>query len=291
MARGDLTPAMQARIDALLPDPWMRSDDILSLSPDMIAIAFDPESDIPVASVCLLDALRTMGAARYALFESHAHGIYYREVASSPEEMMAVWFEQFYVQDAAHRLYGAAEDIAEALIMMLEIDSARLKTFKGQGSSQQRAVGKLLLKDHRGLALAGSIKALLDSAAWTETMNYRGRLVHEQPPLVGGLGIVHRRQRRWRKTEQGGRYLAFGGGDPPEFDIAALKTACGDALGALLAVWNDTLDAFMKVLEQKGGIVHKDGTLHIPDYFRDKLSSKAPGRGGPGPEDPPPPAP
>lgn len=290
MARGDLTPAMQARIDALLPDPWTRSDDILSLSPDMISCAFDPESDIPIASVCLLDALRTMGAARYALFESHANGIYYREVASPPEEMKAVWFEQFYVQDAAHRLYGAAEDIAEALIMMLEISPARLKTFKGQAVSQQHAVGKLLLKDHPGLAITGSIKALLDSAAWTDTMSYRGRLVHEQPPLVSGLGIVHRRQRRWRKTEQGGRYLAFGGGDPPEFDIAALMTTCGNALGALLAVWNDTLTAFMEMLEEKGGIVVKDGALRIPDYFRDKLASKAPGGSAPGPDDAPPPA-
>jgi len=46
----------------------------------------------------------------------------------------------------------------------------------------------------------------------------------------------------------------------------------------------------MEVLEQKGGIVLKDGTLHIPDYFRDKLRSKAPGRGAPGPDDAPPPA-
>jgi hypothetical protein len=121
MARGDPSPALQARIDALLPDPWTRGDAILSLSPAMISVAFNPDSDIPVASICLLDALRTIGAARYALFESHAHGIYYRENVNPAEEMHAVWFEQFYVQDAAHRLYGAAEDIAEALIMMLEI--------------------------------------------------------------------------------------------------------------------------------------------------------------------------
>jgi hypothetical protein len=207
MARGDLSLAIQARIDALLPDPMARGDDIISLSPDMISVAFDPDSDIPIASVCLLDALRTMGAARYGLFESHAHGIYYREVATPPEEMKAVWFEQFYVQDAAHRLYGAAEDIAEALVMMLEISPARLRKFKERGVSQQRAVGELLVKEHTDLAITGSIKALTGSAAWTAAMSYRGRLVHEQPPLVGGLGIVHRRQRRWQKTEGGGRYL------------------------------------------------------------------------------------
>ena len=50
MARGDLSQDMQARIDALLPDPWTQGDAILSLSPDMLSVAFDPESDIPVAS-------------------------------------------------------------------------------------------------------------------------------------------------------------------------------------------------------------------------------------------------
>ena len=250
----------------------------------MISVAFDPESDIPVASVCLLDALRTMAAARYALFEGYAHGIYYREVTSPPEEMQAVWFQQFYVQDAAHRLYGAAEDIAEALILMLEISPVRLRTLKRRAVSQQRAVGELLLKEHAGLAITASIKTLTESAAWTAVMRYRGRLVHEQAPLVGGLGIVHRRQRRWRKTPNGGRYLTFGGGDPPEFDIATLMATCGDALGALLTVWNDSRSAFMEILEQQGGIVLKDGVLRIPDHFRDKLRSKAPGRGAPSPE-------
>ncbi|MGH7389689.1 MAG: hypothetical protein ACREM3_09570 [Candidatus Rokuibacteriota bacterium] len=274
MTRGDLSPEVQARIDSLLPDPMRRGDDILSLSPDMISAAFDPDSDVPIASVCLLDALRTMSAARYALFESHAHGIYYREVASPPQEMMAVWFEQFYVQDAAHRLYGAAEDIAEALIMMLEVSPARLQKFKGRAVSQQAAVGRLLLEDHPALAITGSIKALTESTAWTATMSYRGRLVHEQPPLVGGLGIVQSRQRRWRKTDNGGRYLAFGGGDLPEFDTATLITTCRDALEALLTAWDDSLHAFMEVLREKGGIVLENGTLHIPDYFRDKLRSK-----------------
>lgn len=123
MTRVDLPPAVWDRITALLPDLAPRFDEIYSLSPDCISYPFPPESDIPVASICLLDALKTLDAARYALIEGHAHGIYHREVARPPEETMATWSEQFYVQDAAHRLYGAAEDIAEALVKMLEISS------------------------------------------------------------------------------------------------------------------------------------------------------------------------
>jgi hypothetical protein len=66
---------------------------------------------------------------------------------------------------------------------------------------------------------------------------------------------------------------------------------CGDALGALLAVWDDTLRTLMEVLEQKGGIVLKNGILHIPDYFQDRLSGRAPDRRARGVDDQSPPAP
>ena len=59
--------------------------------------------------------------------------------------MIAAWCEQFYVQDAAHRLYGAAEDIAEALITMLEISPARLKTFNPLRRCSQALFRWLLL--------------------------------------------------------------------------------------------------------------------------------------------------
>jgi hypothetical protein len=277
MARGDLSVEVQARIDGLLPDPGSRFDEILELSPDELSIAFSPESDIPVASVCLLDALRTISAARYALFECHAHGIYYRDVVNPSQEMNAIWFEQFYVQDAAHRLYGAAEDIAEGLVKMLEVSDSSLKLFKRRAVSQQAAVGRLLLTDHPGLAISNSIRELTGSTAWIAAMDYRGRLVHDQAPLVSGLGVVHRRQRRWRKTENSGLYLALGGGDPPEFDTTALIAICRDALVALLAVWDESLVQFMKVLQEKGGIRRSpDGVLAIPDYFRGKLGRPEP---------------
>ncbi len=60
---------------------------------------------------------------------------------------------------------------------------------------------------------------------------------------------VHRRQRRWRKTESGGHHLSFGGGDKPEFDTGALLATWRDALAALLAVWDDCLRQFMTILE------------------------------------------
>lgn len=126
----------------------------------------------------------------------------------------------------------------------------------------------------------------MESVAWTEAMKYRSRLVHEQPPLVRGLGISHRRQRRWRKAANGGYYLPFGGGDPPEFNTAALISTCREALVALLSVWDACVREFLEILCKKGGIVLKDGTLHIPDYYGDQLRRQAPGsQSPPSPDD------
>lgn len=277
MGRGELSAAVLDRINGLLPDPGPRFDQILALSPDVLSIAFHQQSDIPEAAVCLLDALRTISAARYALFECHAHGTYYREVAEPRNEMTAmnaIWFEQYYIDDAAHRLYAAAEHIANGLLRMLEISDNQLKEFRKGVVSQRTAVGRLLLAQYPGLAISKSIETLVASAGWTAAMTYRRRLVHEQPPLVSGLGLVYRRGRRWRPTPNRGLYLALGGGDQPEFETSALIATFTGALVGLLTVWDDTLLEFMEVLQQKGGITRKpDGTLVIPDYDRNRLRS------------------
>ena len=69
MARGDLPSAEWDRITALLPDLGARVEYIHGLSPDMLSYGLHPESDVPIAVPCLMDALQTITAARYALLE------------------------------------------------------------------------------------------------------------------------------------------------------------------------------------------------------------------------------
>ncbi|MGH2362931.1 MAG: hypothetical protein ACRDGM_20580, partial [bacterium] len=85
-------------------------------------------------------------------------------------------------------------------------------------------------------------------------------------------------------TPDGGRYLAFGGGDPPDVETPALIATCQAALPAHLAVWDDSVTEFMEVLVRKGAVELKDGTLRIRDYFRDKLKSSAQRKQPPDPE-------
>jgi len=266
MGRGELSAEVLDRINNLLPDLGPRFDEILSLSPDMISVAFHPESDVPVAAVCVMDAVHTIAGARYALLECYAHGTYYRDVTQPPQEMMAVWFERYYVDDVVHRLYAAAEHIANGLLLMFEIGDDPLKRFKKRATSQQTTVGRLLLQEHPDREISKSIKALTESTEWDAAMSYRGKLVHQQPPLVSGLGIVYRRKRRWRPTPKGSFYLGIGGGDPSEFQPSELIATCRGALFRLVTVWDVSMAEFMEVLRQKGGIHRRpDGTLVMGD--------------------------
>jgi hypothetical protein len=287
MSRGELPPDALDRINDLLPDLGSRFEQIHHLSPDLLSYGIDPESDVPIAVPCLMDALQTITAARYALFECLAHGTYYRTVAEPPHEMNAIWFERFYVDDVAHRLFAAAEHIANGLIFMLEITDEALKEFKNGVTSQQAAVGHLLLKQYPSLAISRSIGNLVKSTEWSAVTMYRGTIVHAQPPLVSGLGIVYKRKRRWRINSDGGRYLAFGGGDPPDVETPALIATCKGALPALLAVWDDSVTEFVEVLVRKGAVELKDGKLTIRDYFRDKLRGSAQGSEHANPESEP----
>src|SRR5712692_1874794 len=117
-------------IDKELPDITSQLGKILALSPDVISMQFSPDSNIPVASVCLTDTIHTLAGARYALFEYYAHRLYYRERAQPPNEMTAVFFERYYADDAALRLYSAGEHVANVVIFMLEITDDELKPYR-----------------------------------------------------------------------------------------------------------------------------------------------------------------
>jgi hypothetical protein len=277
MSRGELSQELYQQINASLPDLDQRFDSILQFEPNALAIAFERGSSIPDAAVCLLDALRTISSARYALAESQAHGMYHRDVKAPPEGLLATWYELYYVDDAAHRLYAAAEHIANGILVMLEIPDEELQQYRKGRTSQQGAVGRLLLERHRDRGISKSIARLVESADWKAALDYRGRLVHSQPPLVSGLGIVYKRGRSgWRQGKNGTAYLPIGGGDPPEFSTSQLMTTFRNAIAAIVRVWDDSLDEFLLVLRDRGGIELKDGTLHIRDYYRDKIATRQP---------------
>lgn len=237
----------------------------LTLTPDFISTKFKskPESTVPIAAVCLQDAFDTLFAARYALGELYAHRIWYQEESENPNEVEAVFFSRFYAEDTALRLYSAGEHLANAIVFMLEISDQQLDKYKTHKTSQQSIVGSFLTTEKPNHPATKAVVKLAQLQEWNDTITYRNRLVHEQPPTIKGLGIVYKRSIRWKVSGSGREYrLEIGGGDEPEYSIDDLLGFIKPALFAFTDTMTTIVEYYIELLNQHG-IQLKDGGLDI----------------------------
>lgn len=222
MSRGLLDDSELREISHETPDLSNLQEMASVFSPDFLSIPFSPESNVPVASVCLKDTVYTLEEARYALHEVFAHEIWYLEKKEPPNNEAAIFFGRFYANDAALRLYSAGEHLANAIIMMLEIGEQDLKPYKKKGISQQVIVGHFLREQKPQHPITEVVIKLADSKEWCDTMRYRNRWVHDQPPTVEGLGVVYVRRRRWETLPTDEGRILRGRSDAPECSIDKL---------------------------------------------------------------------
>jgi hypothetical protein len=160
VSRGALDDASLGAVARELPtinDLYAR---VIGLSPDVISANFGPHSTVPIASVCLEDSVSVLAQARYAVEEALAHRVWYREKARPPDEMAAIFYTRFYVDDAALRLYAAGEHLAAAIIAMLEIGSTHLESYRGKKVSQQVAVAKFLSDERLDHPITAAVRKL-----------------------------------------------------------------------------------------------------------------------------------
>ena len=253
MSRGLLTDEELAIIGEKLPDLSSLRDRVLALGPGFILSVFPPESDTPVAAVCLNDAFGTLEDVVYALHEHYAHGVFYREHRSSPVEMEALHFERYYIDDAALRLYSAAEHLANAIVLMLNLDEEKLRELREKRSSRQAAVGRYLARELPEHTLSRSVGVLARSSHWRSAMKYRNEWVHDQPPTVENLGIVYHRKRRWKNIEGGrGKRVALGGGDAPRYTVGQIHEFVKAATLDFVTALDACVDYYLDLLSQRG---------------------------------------
>ena len=247
MSRGQLDKSDLARIDAELPDLHPLWRVVNDLSPEIAAMVTSPESTVPTAAVCFKDASDALSEARFAIHEYHAHRIWYRERRDPPRLIEAVFFEKYFLDDVALRLYAAAEHLATAVVCMLEIPRVELKAHKNGRASRQQLVGRYLLEQRRGHPVTSAINKLVESKEWSKTRRYRNDWVHSQPPTVHGLGIVFDRGPRWK-----GNTLEVGGGDKPRYTTQELFGFIDPALRVFTVTVDECLQAYAAILREKG---------------------------------------
>jgi len=254
MSRGKLDKETAARVEKGLPDVTEVRKATLSLQPDFISMGFPPGSTIPIAAVCLQDVTSTLQEVRYALVESLAHIVWYREKSEPPNEHLAVFFGRFYADDAALRLYAAGEHLAKAIICTLEISNSDLKKYKrtsrpdDQGS-EQSAVGKYLKAERLNHPVTKAILKLIRQDEWFQTINYRNEWVHSKPPIVEGQGIEYERRNRLEvSTTHIG--IRFGGGDAPKYSVDGLLGFIKPALSSFTETVIEIVEYYVEYLNK-----------------------------------------
>jgi ribosomal protein S13 len=255
MSRGKLDKETAARIEKELPYVLDLRTASLNLQPDFISIGFPPNSDIPIAAVCLQDATSMLEEARYALLEALAHIVWHRERREPPNESDAVFFGKFYADDAALRIYATGEHLANAIVYMLGIKK-EVHEFKKQKLakkknvlSKQAIVGNYLIENDPGHEVTKAIIKLKDSDEWKKTRKYRDDWVHGKPPIIKGMGIEYERRNRLivREDSIG---ITFGGGDAPQYSVDDLLGFMKPALFLLAEAMTEIVEYYVDFLNK-----------------------------------------
>lgn len=226
------------------------------LSPEFISAKFKSDSDFPIAAVCFQDASRILSESRYALLEAMAHKIWYLEKVTPKDEDNATFFTRYYLDDAALRLYSAAEHLAKAVVFILDIKDEKLK--QTRTGSRFTSVRKILRETHPDHIITKNLDELYCSWEWKTTIKYRDDWVHSQPPIVDGTGMVFERKRRWFISGNVSK-MGLGAGDKPKYSVGDLLGFVKPALFQFTEKLARVVELYITELEKKGISITENG--------------------------------
>lgn len=254
LTRGDLSQSEYEEIQRELPVFDSTYSTILALSPDVVSMAFPPQSSAAIASVCLRDSIEALTEVKFSLREALAHKIWYEKYDSGENSWMAISFGKYFADNAALRLYSASEHLANGIVNMLEISEADLSGVKKKENriSRQVIVGTYLREKHPGHPITQIAMKLKDAKEWKDALDYRNTWVHDQPPRVKGLGISYARRKRWVITDKY-HQLSFGGGDEPKYSIEEILEFIRPAASLFSEALGEVTAYFAKLFEGRNG--------------------------------------
>jgi hypothetical protein len=217
----ELSSAQIADIKSKLPKVCFIQRKLL-LPIDLLAARLGPKSTVDVSLVNLRDASEVACEVEYALYEALSYYIQLKEIDEQDRNLF-VQRSKFYVDDAALRLYAAAEHVANFIQNFLSIESSKLEPYKKDNrTSFASIVGNYLISEMPSLEITKVIKELAKEPNWQKTIYYRNRWVHEQPPLLKEMGIAYKRKSRWQKTHDGNYALGIGLGESADYTLDEL---------------------------------------------------------------------
>jgi hypothetical protein len=221
----------------------------------MISSHFSSESKIPIAGVNFFETVHLLTLSRFAMYEALAHKEWY-SINHKEDQNEGKTYTRFYVDDVALRLYAAGEQLANGIINMLNVSDATFGKYKAKirkksGITSQASVVGHFVKEHYPTHPATkSLSKLIANKHWKETMDYRNYWVHEQPPLIKGIGSSFQARSSWKKFGEW-KMMGVGGADSPQYKsidnvINFVKPALSDFVGATAA----NIDFYVELLKK-----------------------------------------
>jgi hypothetical protein len=164
--------------------------------------------------------------------------------------MQLAWEQRFFLEDAAMRLYSAAEHLAEAIASYAELDPREVKA--APKTSQWVKVAYVLKAHASHQTFRESMLTLRRVPAWKRCVSYRNAVVHQQPPLLGGSGLAWRRRNPWQQNADGSWTMVVRTSDPPQEHFPGLHDAVVDSTAELVDRLGLIWDAYWERLASRG---------------------------------------
>lgn len=242
-----------AQIQAKLPKAIEIKNSLIIISKTSVSFTGGPHSKLDTALVCLKDANEVNCEAVYALGQAYANLACREKHPKAPLEIEACKYGKFYADDAALRLYAAAEHVANFIVAFMHIEQDELKPYKkNEHSSLAATVGKYIIDKKPDDEITSIIQKLINDNNYCNAISYRNEWVHEQPPLIEGLGIIYERKGSWEKKDDGYYELGLRGGDTPDYTVDSLVDMVSSASHAFTKTLSELSDIFITRLKKLG---------------------------------------
>jgi hypothetical protein len=163
---------------------------------------FPPHEHVQSAIVSLQDAVALFQATRYALVEAQAHLAFYGPDPNGNPAPAALFYTQYYLDDAYLRLPRTADLVANTLLQYLELSEKDLPREGTAPGGLSQALMQYLTRHLTDSTIARAFQRLYDSDDWRFVVTHRDAWVRGQSIRVQGGDIVHSRQVGWDIMEE-----------------------------------------------------------------------------------------
>lgn len=226
-----LPPERRRQIESTLPNSVSLQHTVFRFSTPLVG----EDESIRKAQRYFRGGWHLLNESRFALIEAESCRIWYGELKKPTSKSSALWFQRYYLDDAALRLYSSCSHILKAIKLYWGLELGK----KRRGQTPVMETREALAKKLPRSMVVTALRAIESSGNWAQCVSYRNRWVHEDRPAVVALEAT--RRINWTRIE-GADYEGYEIGYMPltEVSLGQFSESLRDFCHLLFAGYRDT---------------------------------------------------